>query len=395
MILKSAAFFSLTVFFIFGMIKLPFEYTGIFMLLLVYVTHAVKNRKSGWDGNVGKYALMFVVMAGSLLAGLTAVLDRHRYFKEAQKYWGSFIIFLLAYIIIKNRVILTGNIVKFFIGGLFVTSVLGWLRMVPYLRYLGFADRLSRLDTPLGICNNYASVLIIGLLIMVDIKRKKTRLFLPWMDWCLILFFALSVFFSQSDAAILGMVFGGIVMISGSARGFSIKRMAALLTVLITLFFVLVFAARPYFLRRGNAVRIGLWQAYTETALKHPLTGVGLRQMRNHYDEWKRPIPFGYEDELPAMDAHNFVLQYAAENGLPAVLIMMAFLGYYFLRNSRYRGRWFGIYCGLAAFLVQALFSNNFLIIRQMMYFWFFMGVWAAENRLHAERKAELSEKTN
>ena len=46
MILKSAAFFSLTVFFIFGMIKLPFEYTGIFMLLLVYVTHAVKTARA-------------------------------------------------------------------------------------------------------------------------------------------------------------------------------------------------------------------------------------------------------------------------------------------------------------------------------------------------------------
>jgi len=116
---------------------------------------------------------------------------------------------------------------------------------------------------------------------------------------------------------------------------------------------------------------------------------VGLRQMRCHYNDWKRPIPFGYRETLPSMDAHNFILQYAAENGIPAALFLLLFLGYYFSRTAGYRGRWFGLYCGLAAFLVQAFFSNNFHIIRQMMYFWFFMGLFLAEIVIYKREKRE------
>ncbi len=379
-------YISLFVFFILGMLKLPLEYSGVFLLLALYVIHGVKTKKWGWDSTVSRYAVFFLILSGSLMAGFSQVIDKYRFFKEAQKYWGSFLIFILAYLLIKNRIVLTKYAVKFFVGGLFVTSVLGWFRMIPHLRYLGFADRLSRLDTPLGMCNNYASVLIIGLLILINLKKKKRSLFLPWIDTLLIVFFSASVFFSQSDAAILGVAGGLLLIICDTQEGFRFKRFVALISALLVIFVAMVIVAKPYFLRRGNAVRIGLWGVYGETAMEKPLTGVGLRQMRKHYDQWKRPIPFGYEDELPAMDAHNFVLQYAAENGIPAALILLVFLGYYFTVNLSHRGRWFGIYCGLAAFLVQALFSNNFLIIRQLMYFWFFMGVRAAETELSKER---------
>ena len=389
MLIKVFRYSALAVFFIFGMLKLPLGYTGMIMLLLLLIYGIFRDRKLEWDKTSRLFGLFFLVLGGTLLLGLTRAVNAGRFFSEAEKYWGSFLIFLTAYFLMKKHLIRVSQVVKFFIGGLFVTSVLGWLRMIPHLRYLGFADRAARLDTPLGICNNYASVLIIGLLILLYLKKEKKTLFLPWIDWGLIIFFIFSVFFSQSDAAMLGVVVGVVMMVSMSREGFRFKRFAALLSILILLFVTLVFVARPYFLRRGNAVRLGLWQAYSETALKYPVTGVGLRQMRYHYNDWKRPIPFGYREDLPSMDAHNFILQYSAENGIPAALFLLLFLGYFFSRTAGYRGRWFGLYCGLAAFLVQAFFSNNFHIIRQMMYFWFFMGLFLAEIVIYKRERRE------
>jgi O-antigen ligase len=386
MLIKVYRYIALAVFFFLGMLKLPLEYAGMFMLLALLIYGIIRDKKLEWDKTAHLFSLFFLILGGSLLLGLTRAVHHGRFFSEVEKYWGSFVIFLVAYFLMKKHLVRVSQVVKFFIGGLFVTSVLGWLRMIPHLRYLGFADRAARLDTPLGICNNYASILIIGILILAYLIKEKKSLFLPWIDWSLFIFFILSVFFSQSDGAMLGIVVGLIVIVSMSKEGFRPKRFFVLTGVLLALFVLTAFAAKPYFLRRGNAVRLGLWQSYAETAVKYPLTGVGARQMGYFYEDWKRPLPFGYDGEIPAMDAHNFVLQYAAEHGIPALLLMVTFLVYYFSKTSGYRGRWFGIYCGMAAFLIQALFSNNFIMIRQMMYFWFFMGLFLAEMEIYKRK---------
>ena len=59
----------------------------------------------------------------------------------------------------------------------------------------------------------------------------------------------------------------------------------------------------------------------------HPWLGLGPEGPHYHFDEWvppdtPRPLPSGWYGHL-----HNIYLQYAAERGIPTMLVMMWMLG--------------------------------------------------------------------
>jgi O-antigen ligase len=76
------------------------------------------------------------------------------------------------------------------------------------------------------------------------------------------------------------------------------------------------------------------------------------------------------------MDAHNFIFQWIAENGIISFILLLIFFIYYFKNNFKKYNPGYGILLGIIAFLIHALFSNNFHIIRLMMYFWLLLGVF-------------------
>jgi len=56
---------------------------------------------------------------------------------------------------------------------------------------------------------------------------------------------------------------------------------------------------------------------------QHPWLGLGPEGPKSHFDEWvpadvPRPLPSGWYGHL-----HNIYLQYAAERGIPTMLVMM------------------------------------------------------------------------
>jgi O-antigen ligase len=73
----------------------------------------------------------------------------------------------------------------------------------------------------------------------------------------------------------------------------------------------------------SNQHRIVTWRTGIAIIEKHPLLGLGPEGVKLHFDEYvpadiPRPLPEGWYGHL-----HNIYLQYAAERGIPAMLLMM------------------------------------------------------------------------
>jgi putative inorganic carbon (HCO3(-)) transporter len=77
----------------------------------------------------------------------------------------------------------------------------------------------------------------------------------------------------------------------------------------------------------SNTFRLVTWETGMRMIEAHPLLGLGPEGVKYHFQEWvaaeiPRPLPEGWYGHL-----HNIYLQYAAERGIPTMLIMMWMLG--------------------------------------------------------------------
>ncbi len=77
----------------------------------------------------------------------------------------------------------------------------------------------------------------------------------------------------------------------------------------------------------SNTFRLITWRTGLEMIKAHPLLGIGPEGPKYHFEEWvpadiPRPLPTGWYGHL-----HNIYLQYAAERGIPTMLILMWLLG--------------------------------------------------------------------
>src|SRR5262249_8214676 len=69
------------------------------------------------------------------------------------------------------------------------------------------------------------------------------------------------------------------------------------------------------------------WRTGLRMIEAHPLLGLGPEGPNRHFNEWvppdvPRPLPEGWYGHL-----HNIYLQYAAERGIPTMLVLMWLLG--------------------------------------------------------------------
>jgi O-antigen ligase len=73
----------------------------------------------------------------------------------------------------------------------------------------------------------------------------------------------------------------------------------------------------------SNQFRVVTWRTGIEMIKRHPLLGVGPEGVKTHFNEYvpadiPRPLPAGWYGHL-----HNIYLHYAAERGIPAMLVLM------------------------------------------------------------------------
>jgi O-antigen ligase len=77
----------------------------------------------------------------------------------------------------------------------------------------------------------------------------------------------------------------------------------------------------------SNRFRVVTFLTGLEMVKAHPWFGLGPEEIRRNFDRYvppdiKRPLPVGYYGHL-----HNLYVQYAAERGIPGLLLLLAFIG--------------------------------------------------------------------
>ncbi len=78
----------------------------------------------------------------------------------------------------------------------------------------------------------------------------------------------------------------------------------------------------------SNRFRLVVWETGLEMIEAHPWFGLGPEEIARNFDKYvpasvQRPLPPGYYGHV-----HNVYLQYAAERGLPALLLVLWFIGW-------------------------------------------------------------------
>lgn len=84
---------------------------------------------------------------------------------------------------------------------------------------------------------------------------------------------------------------------------------------------------RPHGDLDSNEFRVVVWKTGLRMIRAHPLLGLGPEMVHKHFYEWlppdaPRPLPPGYYGHL-----HSIYIHYAAERGIPAVLMLMWMFG--------------------------------------------------------------------
>jgi O-antigen ligase len=120
----------------------------------------------------------------------------------------------------------------------------------------------------------------------------------------------------------------------------------------------------------SNEHRLVTWRTGMQIIRRHPLLGLGPEGVKLHFDEYvpadiPRPLPIGWYGHL-----HNIYLQFAAERGIPTMLVLMWMLfkiGWDFARGLRSlppgrSDRRFLLHGGIAVLLATlsaGLFEHN------------------------------------
>ena len=198
-----------------------------------------------------------------------------------------------------------------------------------------------------------------------------------------VLLMAVSTVFTLSRSAWLAAAVGlGLMAARRRTAPFAvgIPLLGAVLAVLL-----LPPASRAVLWQRGGTVqaydagRLYAWRAAARMIAARPLTGVGPGHFDRVYDDYATDRRDYRQNRRHTMDAHNTVLDVAAEYGLPAAAACVAAaglaLGAAFAARRRMRdGETDAVFAGLVAVLLLALLNS----IQYEEILWLLMGLaWA------------------
>jgi O-antigen ligase len=148
-------------------------------------------------------------------------------------------------------------------------------------------------------------------------------------------------------------------------------------------------------LDRSAATRILLWEAALQMIRDEPLLGVG-------YGRFGELVQ-GYLPDIGYRDVHNTYLLFAAEMGIPGLLVLLWVLGgvlreaVFLCRRAPdrfFRGVGLGFAGGMAGLLVVCVFGSRITSFEIFGYFWVLAAIVVRANELaRAERAALGSER--
>jgi O-antigen ligase len=146
----------------------------------------------------------------------------------------------------------------------------------------------------------------------------------------------------------------------------------------------------------GTQYRLLMWKDGARLAMQHPLLGVGMDSVQNHWPEWKLE---GFAKYQQFWNFHSDLVQLAAERGLLTLAAWFWFVVSYvvyllrLLPRVRQRTHYgfavvMGIFTGFVAFLLTSLVESSLGDDTLVMLLFFCVGVTFAAERMLSARGA-------
>ncbi|MEN3332589.1 MAG: hypothetical protein V7641_1954 [Blastocatellia bacterium] len=242
------------------------------------------------------------------------------------------------------------------------------------------------------------AALAIGLLIALPDKRSR----LGWFLGVMILLMAVTLLFTSTRAAMIGLTLAVACMAYASSRRRVLLVGMLALVVAAPVAYVMVERARGIsFLdpEEGSfAWRLKVWPETFPLIKDHPLFGIGKGSEGKLRDQW------GLFDngKLPPGHFHSTPIQIAVWWGLAALLLYYAMMTIFAVemwrlaKRLRHDGRWelwgvaLGGLGGLVAFNISSLVHFNFGDGEVVMMFWLLTGMTFAVRRIVFEEAEPL-----
>lgn len=169
-----------------------------------------------------------------------------------------------------------------------------------------------------------------------ELAEKRTRLRVGGTMAFAVMAMAVCLLLTKSRAGYLAVLLGmaalGWDLGTSRVRRFGWKPIAVIVVILLLLTAIVVAsggldAPVVFEAQKSLGYRIEYWQATARMIADRPLFGCGPGNFQHAYTEYKLP-----QASEEVADPHNFLLQLAAEAGLPALLAMLAVLGCFLFR---------------------------------------------------------------
>jgi O-antigen ligase len=250
------------------------------------------------------------------------------------------------------------------------------------VKYFGFA-----VFSPFYDIHSFGSYVALVFIIFLSLSIHKKDVFIILL--CLVFFILSALSFSRTTWAAL--------LISGLAfLVFSIPKKKyliipgfvgiAFLSVLIFINYTSLQFTNSYLNRffqlltlQELDVRIALWKRAINIILDFPITGSGIGTFYRYsvlYQDWDTSIFRNVQE-----NAHNYFLQFAADLGLPALIILLSIFFYSFKIGFRIVAQdpengplVKGILFGVLAYLIGCITGYPLFLTNQIFLFWFLMA---------------------
>ncbi len=278
-----------------------------------------------------------------------------------------------------------------FIAGGRLTPALVLAKARPYRAQgtLGHPGILAEVLAPIG-CLAWA------LMLGTPPRRRLHQLFFA------IIFLAITatVFATQSRAPLSGLIVGCMIalffMTPGRVR---LWLIAALIVLAVGAAFWIQHARGLKWVDMsdpGTQYRLAMWKDGAYLATQHPLLGVGMGSIQDHWQQWNLQ---GFARFHEFWNFHSDIVQLAAERGLLTLAawlwFVVAYIVYLLRLLPRLRRRtlfgWavaVGILTGFIAFLVTSLAESSLGDDTLVMLLFFCVGIALAMERMLTQRAA-------
>jgi O-antigen ligase len=214
-------------------------------------------------------------------------------------------------------------------------------------------------------------IVVLMLAAFLFFSRERTGKRFGWI--CLPLLWVALVLGLTRSVFLLGLPLGGMYLLWNWRRwlliGALVAAGVAVMTIPLPVRERALSVLRPHGEIDSNMHRTITRRTGWEMVKAHPWFGLGPEQIKPHFNEYvpadiPRPLPPGWYGHL-----HNIYLQYAAERGIPGLLMILWLIGRFLLDSLRWlkkstpgreaRFVWYGGVAVILAILAEGFFEYN------------------------------------